>query len=77
MCVQNIAAGKTILVQQNTQQEQACQVSLVKCADGKDYFQVVAYMECDVPALNSSTAKTWAATVDVSNAAPHINFNTD
>jgi hypothetical protein len=76
-CVQNIASGKTVLVQQNLPQERACQVSLVTCADGKDYFQIVAYIECDVPALNSGEIKTWGAAIDVSSAAPHVNFNSN
>ena len=77
MVIQFLCAGKQVKVVENGPMEQMCQVSQVVCADGNQYFQIIAYMPVSVVDLNSPTAKTWMAVNDISNAALHANLISD
>lgn len=47
------------------------QVQVAKTADNVDRFVVSAYVPVDYDELNSSSAKTWMAAIDISSAAPN------
>jgi hypothetical protein len=47
-----------------------CQVQLAKVADGTDTAIVSLYIPIDWDQINSATAKSWMAALDVSTANP-------
>lgn len=73
-CLHNIANGAAVNVATGQQDQPMASCSLGTTADGVDRFILAAYLPVDVAALNSGTEKTWMATRDISQAAPHQNF---
>jgi hypothetical protein len=75
--LQNTCNGLTINVQQNQGQQPAAQCSVATTADNVPRFILSAYLPVDLSGLNSATEKTWMAALDLSNAEPHSNFETN
>lgn len=73
-CLQDIANGQEVNVQQNSDGQAIAACQTVITADGVPRFMLTAYLPVDMPALNSGTEKTWMATKDISAATPHVNL---
>ncbi len=73
-CLQNIANGEEVNVVTGGASQPLAQVQVGFTSDGVYRFILSAYLPCDESALNASTAKTWMACQDISNAAPHSNL---
>jgi uncharacterized protein YjlB len=71
------ANGKTVNVAPGEANQVQATVNHAPLADDRTYFIVNAYIPYDVGDLNSSAQKTWMAAQDITNAAPHVNFNTN
>lgn len=70
-CLQDITNGLDVNVIRNEGGVPRCQVQLSKIADGTDTAIISLYISVDFDALNSATAKTWMAAMDVATAAPN------
>jgi hypothetical protein len=70
-CLQSIANGEEVIVNQNQPVQPIANAQIARTADGKIRAICVAYLPIDVDELNSSTEKTWMAAVDISTATPH------
>ena len=53
------------------------QVQLSKIADGTDTAIISLYIPIDFDALNSTTAKTWMAALDMSTATPNAIYTSN
>lgn len=69
--LQDMTNGLSVNVIQNEGSVPRCQVQLSKIADGSDTAIVSLYLPVDWDAINSSSAKSWMAALDVSTAAPN------
>lgn len=69
--LQDISNGGQVNVIQNEGSVPRCQVQLAKVADGTDTAIVSLYLPINFDDLNSSTAKTWMAALDIATAAPN------
>lgn len=76
-CMHSIANGDETNVVAGAGNQPTVQVQLAVTADNVDRFVVTAYLPVDVPALNSSTEKTWMAAKDIATAQPHANLLTN
>jgi hypothetical protein len=70
-CLQDTTNGLAVNVVQNAGSVPRCQVQLAKIADGTDTAIIQLYIPINFDDLNSSTAKTWMAALDVATAAPN------
>jgi hypothetical protein len=70
-CLQDISNGGQVNVIQNEGNVQRAQVQLSKIADGTDTAIVSVYLPINFDELNSSSAKTWMAALDIGTAAPN------
>jgi hypothetical protein len=73
-CLQSSANGEEVNVVAGSSSVPIAQCQVAVTADNADRFVLTAYVPLDRDALNSATQKTWMATTDVSNAAPHSNL---
>ena len=73
-CVQSSANGKQVNVISGAASTPAAQVQTAVTADNKERFIITAYLPLDADALNSADQKTWMATEDLSQSAPHENL---
>lgn len=73
-CLQSTSNGAEINAIANQESVPVAQVQIAKAADNTDRAICVLYLPVDYNALNSPTAKTWMAAVDISAAAPHVNL---
>jgi hypothetical protein len=73
-CCQSIANGEEVNVVANASSVPTAQCQVAVTADNTDRFVLTAYIKLDRNALNSSTAKTWMAALDIASAAPHSNL---
>jgi hypothetical protein len=69
--LQDTTNGLAVNVIQNQGSVPRCQVQLSKIADGTDTAIVSLYIPIDWDQINSSTAKSWMAALDVATAAPN------
>lgn len=69
--LQDTTNGATVNVIPNEGSIPRCQVQLSKVADGTDTAIISLYIPINFDDLNSSTAKTWMAALDVSAATPN------
>jgi hypothetical protein len=69
--LQDISNGGTVNVIQNEGNVPRCQVQLAKVADGTDTAIISLYLPINYVNLNSSSAKTWMAALDIATAAPN------
>jgi hypothetical protein len=69
--LQDISNGGSVNVIQNEGNVPRCQVQLAKIADGTDTAIVSLYIPINFDELNSTTAKTWMAALDIATAAPN------
>lgn len=72
--LQSSSNGVSVTVQNGAGALPIAQVQVGTTADGVERFILSAYLPVDSNELNSPTEKTWMATQDISNAAPHTNF---
>ena len=70
-CLQDTTNGLAVNVIPNEGSVPRCQVQLSKIADGTDTAIISLYIPVDFDALNSPTAKTWMAALDVATANPN------
>ena len=73
-CCQSIANGQQVGVIVNQAAQPTAQVQVAVTADNVDRFILTAYIELDRDELNNGEAKTWMATKDISENAPHTNL---
>jgi hypothetical protein len=73
-CLQSIANGQQVNVVTGLAAQPMAQAQIAVTADNKNRFILQAYIECDLPALNSGTQKTWMAAKDIATAAPNDNL---
>jgi hypothetical protein len=73
-CLQSIANGQEVNVQENGGSVPIAQVQVAVTADNVDRFILTAFVPLDLGDLNSPTAKTWMAAKAISNTAPHTNL---
>lgn len=71
---QSIANGQEVNVVSGEASVPIAQCQVAVTADNADRFVVTAYLPLDRDALNSATAKTWMATLDIATAQPHANL---
>lgn len=71
---QSIANGLEVNVISGGESAPMIQVQVAKTADNVDRFVISGYLPVDYNALNSPTAKTWMAAIDISSAAPNANY---
>ncbi len=76
-CLQSIANGEEVNVVAGAASVPIAQAQLAVTADNVDRFILTAYVPIDRDAINSPTAKTWMAALDVSEAQPHTNLLTN
>ena len=76
-CCQSIANGKEVNVVAGSTSTPIAQVQVSKTADNVDRMIVTAYLPVDYDAINSGDAKTWMATMDISDADPNSNLLTN
>ena len=76
-CCQSIANGKEVNVVAGSTSTPIAQVQVSKTADNVDRMIVTAYLPVDYDAINSGDAKTWMATLDISDADPNQNLLTN
>jgi len=69
--------GLDVNVIQNEGSVPRCQVQLSKIADGTDTAIISLYIPVDWDAMNSSSAKTWMAALDVSTAPPNAVYTSN
>lgn len=69
--LQDISNGGSVNVIQNEGSVPRVQVQLAKVADGTDTAIISAYLPINFDDLNSTTAKTWMAALDIGTAAPN------
>lgn len=75
--LQDTTNGLAVNVIQNEGSVPRCQVQLSKVADGTDTAIISLYLPIDYDALNSASAKTWMAALDVSTATPNAVYLTN
>jgi hypothetical protein len=73
-CCQSIANGVEVNAIAGAESTPLAQVQIAKTADNVDRAVVVVYLPINYSELNSSTAKTWMAALDIAAAAPHSNL---
>ena len=73
-CCQSIANGQQVGVIVNQAAQPTCQVQVAVTADNTDRFIVTAYVPMDRDSLNDENQKTWMASLDISENAPHSNL---
>ena len=73
-CLQSIANGKQVNVVAGTTSTPIAQVQLAKTADNVDRWVLSAYLPVNYDEVNSADAKTWMATLDISESAPNSNL---
>lgn len=73
-CLQSIANGQEVNVQENGGSVPIAQVQVAVTADNADRFILTAFVPLVLAELNSPTAKTWMAAGAISNSAPHTNL---
>ncbi len=76
-CLQSIANGEEVNVVAGAASVPIAQAQLAVTADNVDRFILTAYVPISRDAINSPTAKTWMAALDVSEAQPHTNLLTN
>ena len=76
-CLQDTTNGLAVNVIQNEGSVPRGQVQLTKIADGTDTAIVSLYIPIDFDALNSTTAKTWMAALDVATAPPNAVYTSN
>lgn len=75
--LQDITNGSTLNVVREQGNVPRAQVQIAKVADGTDQAIISIYIPIDFDALNSSTAKTWMAALDLSSAAPNAVYTSN
>ena len=73
-CLQSSANGAEVNVVTNAESQPVAQCQVAVTADNTNRFVLTAYVPLDLAELNSATAKTWMAAMDISAAAPHTNL---
>lgn len=73
-CCQSIANGQQVGVLVNQAAQPTAQVQVAVTADNVDRFIVTGYIPMDRDWLNDANNKTWMATLDISENAPHNNL---
>lgn len=73
-CLQSIANGQEVNVQENGGSVPVAQVQVAVTADNVDRFILTAFIPLTLGELNSPTNKTWMAANAISNSAPHTNL---
>ena len=73
-CCQSIANGQQVGVIVNQAAQPTAQVQVAVTADNTDRFILTAYLPLDRDALNDAAQKTWMATNDIGENAPHANL---
>ena len=69
--------GLEVNVIQNEGPIPRCQVQISKIADATDTAIISLYIPVDWDAMNSSSAKTWMAALDVSTAPPNAVYTSN
>jgi hypothetical protein len=72
--LQNIANGQQVNVLPNATPQSMVQVQLAVTEDNVPRFILSGYLPVNLAELNSSTAKTWMATIDIASAEPNAVF---
>jgi hypothetical protein len=75
--LQDTTNGLAVNVILNEGSVPRCQVQLSKVADGTDTAIISLYLPVDWDALNSTSAKTWMAALDVSSATPNAVYTSN
>lgn len=73
-CCQSISNGLEVNAVTGEAAVPLAQVQVTKTADNVDRAIVVVYLPVDYSELNSPTAKTWMAAMDIASTQPHTNL---
>lgn len=75
--LQDASGSLTVNVIPNEPPVPRVQVQLAKTADGADTAILTAYVPVDWAAINSPSAKSWMAALEISTAAPNAVYNSN
>lgn len=73
-CLQSIANGQEVNVQENGGSVPIAQVQVAVTADNVDRFILTAFIPLVLGELNAPSTKTWMAASAISASAPHTNM---